>query len=44
MNKEKYETAEIDVHVFEAEDVITTSGGYSPEFKPNNPWEMPNEP
>lgn len=37
MAKEKYVTAEIDVHVFETEDVIMTSGNYD-NFNPD-----PNE-
>lgn len=34
MAKEKYVTAELDVHVFEAEDVIMTSGNYD-NFDPD---------
>lgn len=37
MAKEKYVTAEIDVHVFEAEDVITTSGNFNPDPHEGNP-------
>ena len=35
--KEKYEIAEINVHVFEAEDVITTSGVFNPDKHEGNP-------
>ena len=40
MKKLEYETPEIEVIVFETEDVITTSGGNNPLISPD-PWELP---
>ena len=37
MKKEAYEIAEIKVHVFEAEDAITTSGNFNPDKHEGDP-------
>ena len=42
MMKETYERPQIEVSIFDAVDVILTSG--EPKFNPQNPWEMPIKP